>query len=379
MTDVNRETTSRLAAEASNKDGPEKGLSRRALLRAGGVAGGSLALAGLSPVVAQAATGTARGAREAASGGKIIWIPPLLASFNLPIDVGFRDFTDAYGWTYQKISTGTTLDPASIISATQQAIQIKPDVLVLYGGINGLATLAQQAQNAGIKVLVNNTIVPELSAIGLSYVGQSFVGAGTTLGLLFGAALLERGYKKGVVLDGNSAAGNLATDQRHQGLAAGLAEFNAKHGTKYTTVDFLDGAETPATSLTLYAAKFKELGKNLIGIASTGVVSTVVQLEAVVKAGFKPGQYPMLGFDTAVQVDTAIKEGWIQATIDQQLYSQGYVAAALGWEWSQRDFIPAPLYDTGELVITKTNIDAVAKRDAFLVSRAKTLGISGVT
>jgi len=308
--------------------------------------------------------------------GKIIWIPPLLASFNLPIDVGFRDFTDAYGWTYQKISTGTTLDPTMIVSATMEAIQIKPDVLVIYAGVNGLTNAVSQAIAAGIKVIANNTIVPEVAALGVPYVGQQLISSGITLGQLMGTALLARGFKKGVVLDGNSAPGNLATEQRHTGLTTGLNQFNKTHGTAYTTIDFYDQAETPPQSLTLYAAKFKELGKSLIGIANTGVVSTSVQLVAVVKAGFKPGEYPMFGFDTSPQVDTAIKDGWIQATIDQQLYSQGFVSAALGWQWAERDFQPAPSFDTGELVITAKNIDAIANRDNFLVARAKTLGIT---
>jgi hypothetical protein len=41
-----------------------------------------------------------------------------------------------------------------------------------------------------------------------------------------------------------------------------------------------------------------------------------------------------------------------------------------------RDFIPAPTFDTGELVITKANIDAVAARDDAVTARAKKLGIA---
>jgi ABC-type sugar transport system substrate-binding protein len=352
-----------------------KAISRRDLLRAGGVAGGGLALAGVAPSVARAATSPAARARGTKSTGKIIWIPPLLADFNLPIDTGFRDFADAYGWKYQKIGS-PTLDTAKIVNNTLLAIQAKPTVLVMYAGVSGLTKVVKQAEKAGIKVIANNTIVPEVAALGVAYVGQEFISAGTRLGVFFGGELLKAGHKSGTVIDGNPAPGNLATEQRHQGLVIGLKQFNAKNGTQYTAEQFYDKSYVPAQSIPLYQAKFKQLGKKLIGIAGAGVVPMEVALVAVKQAGFKPGVLPMVTHDTSPKLDAGVKEGWIQGLIDQQLYSQGFVAAALGWQWAERDFIPAPTFDTGELLITKANIDEVAARDAAVVARAKKLGLS---
>jgi simple sugar transport system substrate-binding protein len=354
-----------------------RALSRRTLLGAGGIAAGGLVLGGGLPGVARATQAAAsKGDIRAAGGGKIIWVPPLLADFNVPIDLGFRDFADAYGWKYQKINTGTALDPTKIINGARTAIQAKPQVLVLYAGIEGLANVVKEANSAGIKVLANNTIVPDVAALNVPYIGQEFVSAGTTLGLVMGDELFKRGKKSGVVIDSNPAPGNLATEQRHQGFVIGLKQFNAKNKTQYVAQQFYDSSYTPPKSLTLYSAKFKQLGSQLIGIGSTGVVPGEVILDAVKQAGFKPGQIPIVSHDTSPKLDAAVKDGWIQALMDQQLYSQGFIAAAEGWQWVARDFIPAPTFDTGELVITKANIDAVAARDDAVTARAKKLGIA---
>jgi ABC-type sugar transport system substrate-binding protein len=343
-------------------------VDRRTLLRRGAAVGGAVAYA-----TAASPAGAARRASSAAT-KKIVWIPPLLADFNLPIDVGFRDFADAYGWKYQKIGSAQ-FDAAAIVNNVNRAIQVRPTVLVIYAGVPGLAGSVRNARAAGITVIANNTEVPEIAALGVPYVGQEFVSAGRLLGGILGRELLKRGRKSGVVIDGNNAPGNLATEQRHQGLVEGLKQFNAKNGTNYTAQEFLDKSFDRAQAIPLYRAKFRQVGSNLAAIAAVGVVSMEAALPAAKEAGFKPGQIPMVAHDTSPTLNDGVKQGWIQALIDQQLYSQGFVSAALGWQQAERGFTPAALFDTGQSVVDKSSIDGVIKRDNAVLARAKKLGL----
>jgi ABC-type sugar transport system substrate-binding protein len=72
-----------------------------------------------------------------------------------------------------------------------------------------------------------------------------------------------------------------------------------------------------------------------------------------------------VGFDTTPSIIEGIQNGTIEATADQDGFSQGYIAAQLAWEYMERG-APMKDYNTGVAVVDDSNIDFVAKRDGAI-------------
>ena len=76
--------------------------------------------------------------------------------------------------------------------------------------------------------------------------------------------------------------------------------------------------------------------------------------------GYGPGDIPCGGFDLNPKVTELIKTGWVDVTIDQQPYLQGFLAVLTLYltAWGYFEF---PDINTGSYVVDRTNIDKVAE------------------
>src|SRR5262245_63241669 len=117
----------------------DRRVSRRGLLKAGGMAGlGAAALAsGISTqtVLAAVRPGT-RPRSYALDAGlgqprKIVWAIAAIGDWNLPVDVGFYDAATMLGWEYSKVGVPLAQYSAEAqVTTLEQAIALQPAVRV---------------------------------------------------------------------------------------------------------------------------------------------------------------------------------------------------------------------------------------------------------
>ena len=125
----------------------------------------------------------------------------------------------------------------------------------------------------------------------------------------------------------------------------------------------------------MYQAKVRQLGDKLVAFANTSTQTSIANYKLAQQNKWKPGQYVMGGFDTAPDINAAIRDGYLSFTLDQQFFSQGYIALMLAWQKLERNFTPPAVYDTGNAVVTKANIAAIDARDKAIITLAKRYGL----
>ena len=120
---------------------------------------------------------------------KIMWVTHSQAEWNLPLDVGFSDFCAQAGWEYQKIGVpGGAWTVEDNVNGVKLAIQAKPDVLVGTVIDPAMEAIYEEAEAAGILILINNSHIPDVQA---RHVNWGFIGAsGHAQGLIVGRKLI---------------------------------------------------------------------------------------------------------------------------------------------------------------------------------------------
>ncbi len=356
---------------------PESAVDRGTLLKRGGISavGGALLLG--APATALAAGAGKAAPPWAGRRRKVIWATPAIGDWNFPLDVGFLEATSLVGWRYQKVGVPeASFSLENSVNNLERAIQAKPDVLITLVFDKALLKPLEKAQKKGILVIANNVGIDERKDLNIAYVGASFADSGVLNANLMGKALLKLGRKSGVIVFGNQTPGGLPLEQRYLWTTKGLADFNKKNGTTFTTQVLPDKSTGDiGVSISIYKAKFTQLGDKLVGLCGLGLQSMVAQLKTLEELGTKPGSIPIGGFDTSPDVNKGIKDGYISYAIDQQLYLQAVAPVILAWQQLARGFVPPLTYDTSGAYVTRQNLAAITRRDALVDKRAKELGL----
>lgn len=357
----------------------QRGITRRSMLV------GSAGMAGLGAAFLAACTtsssSSSSGPQASTVVGKsrhVIWVTHNVSEWNVLVGAGFMDATKILGWTYSTFGNAGAFDVAKTVNDQIKAIALKPDVLVTtWTDPAAFHAPLKQALDAGIHVVLNNTNqADEGNDLGLPYVGQSFLGAGTLLGMRMAAAIQKGGRTSGVIPDGNPEPGHVALETRHAGFAAGLAKYNSANGTSFTTENFADQSHDLPTSVPLWKAKISQLGSRFAGSSGTGFTAGVAALQAQKELNFPPGKYPIGSFDTTPELNQGIKDGFVSVLIDQQLYSQGFVPVVLAWQSLERSFFPPQIYDCGSTAVDAANIAKIAARDDLVLKLGKQYGLT---
>jgi simple sugar transport system substrate-binding protein len=353
----------------------EHRISRRELLAASAAAGGGvmLAKAGISEAAGSKAS-PATGPAKTMIGALAYGTCPCVGT----IQIGFHNAAELVGWKFQGIlSPDADQNAVNLNQTYEQAITAKPAAI---GGGMWFPTAATQAAKAiksGIYFIAVNTGDNKFLAENpsVSYVGQNLYAGGVLAGNLICQQLLKNGKKKGLLLTGDTSPGSVVTVQRYQGIVAGTKAFNKAHGTAFTNQDFPDQSANLAQSLPIYKTKITQVGSDLVALANTSTQTSIANYKIAKELGWKPNQYVLGGFDTDPNITQAIKTGYTLFTLDQQFYEQGFIALMQAWQWLERGFTPPVVYDTGNAIITKANISAIASRDAAIVTLGKRYGI----
>jgi simple sugar transport system substrate-binding protein len=252
------------------------------------------------------------------------------AGEDLGVDVSYKE-TSQYDFQEQKrlIEAAIAREPDGLVVSDES-----PDVLD--GPI-------KEAVDAGIPVVVTNAMGPDtLETTGaLGFVGQDEFEVGQRAGERMRQAGIERAFCI------NPAVGSVPLDARCRGLAHVLGEGNAK--VIATTVD-----DRTASKNRMKAALQSGDVDGMLVTAAT--VNGAQALQAVEETGMK-GEVKLASIDLTPDVLTAVRDGDILFTSDQQQYLQGYLPVQILTLFVEYGLRPQELTKTGPAYITADNAE----------------------
>jgi simple sugar transport system substrate-binding protein len=202
----------------------------------------------------------------------------------------------------ERIAAVTAARPAALVVSIPDPDALGPSI--------------RAAVAAGIPVVSINSGAEAWRRLGvLAHVGQTEYEAG------FGAGerLAEAGSK--LVLCVNHEVGNVALDQRCDGLRDAMAE--AGGATEVLAVDLADPADSEQRIAGALSARSEIDG--VLTLGPTGAGPALAALDASDRAG----RISFATFDLSPEVLAAIQDGRILFAVDQQQYLQGYLAIVL--------------------------------------------------
>jgi simple sugar transport system substrate-binding protein len=332
-------------------------ISRRQLLGSAALAGGGLAvgsaLGGVSPAFAAAAAAASNPYPSHPTWTFTLVNHVTTSEFFVPTRYGAQDACDLFNCKYQWVGSVN-----SIVSEMVDAFNAAIDAKVAGIGvpvIDGNAFIAptNRALAAGIPVIAYNTAAPTTTAnknLQMAYIGQSLFQAGQ----LMGQQILDK-IDKGNIVVFNPSPGSLNLQSR----ANGIADVIKKSG-KPITVDNVASAATLAQAVAAVKAYYAG-HPSVDGMLCVDTLTMVGIIEVMQEHNLK-GKIVTGSFDTIPQVVSGITSGYVDFTIYQQPYLQGFlpIMELFLYKLSGGLNIPSSV-ETGLSLITKSNIGQFSK------------------
>jgi simple sugar transport system substrate-binding protein len=247
---------------------------------------------------------------------------------------------------YRNPPTGDIADMARII---QQATASNPDGLVsTIADFDVLRSALQGVVAKGIPLItVNSGTAEQSKKLGaMMHIGQPEYAAGKGAG--------ERAKAAGVTkfLCVNHYITNAASVERCQGYADGLG---VPLGDQ-----MLDSGIDP-TEVYNKVKAYLASHPGTDGILTLGPNSADPVIKYLRDTGSAPNFKSVISFDLDSDISQAIKDGIMEAAIDQQPYLQGYLPIVLLTQYVRYGVMPANDINTGPGFVTKDNIAMVEK------------------
>jgi len=247
---------------------------------------------------------------------------------------------------YRNPSTGDIADMARII---EQATASNPTgIITTIADYNVLESAIKGAIAKGIPVItVNSGTAEQSKKLGaLMHIGQPEYDAGKGAG--------ERAKAAGVTrfLCVNHFITNTVSVDRCQGYADGLG---VKLGDQ-----MLDSSIDP-TEVYNRVKAFLAAHPDTDGILTLGPNSADPTIKLLRDMGIAGKFRSFISFDLDPDISQAIKDGIMEAAIDQQPYLQGYLPVVFLTEYARYGVVPANNVNTGPGFVTKKNIALVEK------------------
>jgi simple sugar transport system substrate-binding protein len=248
------------------------------------------------------------------------------------------------GWSSEKM-----------VQQLREAVAAKPAGIAMMGhpGNAAIMPLAEEAANAGIKMMYQNVPVDEVVAkFGGGYVGAQQNPQGRALGE---EAIRRFGLAAGDVAIVMSDWSQIERAERELGTLQAFEEA----GLKVVKLQSPEGLGTdPNVGIPVITAAIAANPDVKIiaypGGQPLGNAATYMQA-----AGKKAGDIINIGFDTSPQIVDAFQNGWVQLTSDQQPFLQGYMPILSLCQQVIYGLGPANV-DTGAGFVTPENYEAVA-------------------
>ena len=238
-----------------------------------------------------------------------------------------------------------TFDMTLMSQLIEGAVNQEPDGLIVSNpDPDALGPAIERAVAAGIPVISINSGVGAVEALGITlHVGQEESTAGRAAGKRFGELGAEH------VLCVNQEVGNVALDQRCEGVTEGL------EGGKVTVLPTMnDPAEIEAKIRAALSAD-----ESIDGIIGLSAPMGGEQAVTAVQALGMQDDVIVGTFDLSAGFLKSIAEGKANFAIDQQPYLQGYLPVTFLSQYAQYGVMPAGNVPSGPGFVTQENAEQV--------------------
>ena len=215
----------------------------------------------------------------------------------------------------------------------------------------------QRAVDAGIPVIASNVDHPE-GKYRLAYVGQNLEQAGYDLAKAQSANFPAEGPIH--VLIGVNGPGQVWSETRAAGIERFIKEYieaNSDRDVTYERIDAGLDLSIVGQRVAAYVQATPTTAYFDTGYWHAGAAVSLREL------GKKPGEVLLAGFDLVPVVFDEMKSGYIQLTVDQQPFLQGYYPVHQIYLLNNYKFPPFDV-DTGKALITPADVDALLELSA---------------
>jgi simple sugar transport system substrate-binding protein len=349
------------------KDGP----SRRRLLEGAGLFSATAAASALiaactsssssSATSTSSASSSASSSAAAAAAGNFpstpawqFWFVNHVTTnlFFVPTQNGMADAAKLLGLPGPKWGGSTTSSATQMVSYLDSAIAAKANgIATTVIDATSFTTPVMNAMNAGIPVIsynadgVVNNGVATIGTNRLCYVGQALYNSGVAMGNRIKSLVTTPGNV--VIFIATPGSGNI--QPRYDGAVSVLKP--AGYTVKEIATGALTSQEASAEKAYLTGAKSSLKGAFAVDAGSTELLGP--SLASVGLAG----KIPAGGFDLTPGTLTAINNGQLNFTIDQEPYLQGFLPVLYLYLFNLTGgLVSPPNTDTGLTFVTKSNV-----------------------
>jgi simple sugar transport system substrate-binding protein len=234
----------------------------------------------------------------------------------------------------------------------------KPACIEIMGhpGATAFHDLVKQATDQGIVVTDGNspmtTLQTEFGAKGFGYAGVDLYAGGA----LTANAMLAQGLKSG---DGAMVYGVFSQAERGQS-EKGLADTLEKAGLKVDRLEITQEVNSDTSLAVPIIAAYIQAHSALKAIGTQHGGITSIMQQALQKAGKKPGEIVVGGIDLAPATIDGLKSGYVNATLDQLLYLQGFIPV-VQCVMTAKYKMPGLSLNTGAGVVTPQTIGVLTQ------------------
>ena len=246
--------------------------------------------------------------------------------------------------------------PETMIAQFKEALAAKPACIEIMGhpGATAFHDLVKQATDQGIVVTDGNspmtTLQAEFGTKGFGYAGVDLYAGGA----LTANAMLAQGLKSG---DEAMVYGVFSQAERGQS-EKGLADTLEKAGLKVDRLEITQEVNSDTSLAVPIIAAYIQAHANLKAIGTQhGGITSILQ-QALQKAGKKPGEIVVGGIDLAPATIDGLKSGYVNATLDQLLYLQGFIPV-VQCVMTAKYKMPGLSLNTGAGTVSPKTIDAL--------------------
>jgi simple sugar transport system substrate-binding protein len=350
--DVALETVERLERADPSRGERAPGFDRRAFLRRTALTGAAVgSVSALLEACGSSASSSSGGNSASIFGShpeyKFVFVNHVTTnSFFTPTQYGIADACKLLGCSYEW--TGSESENINqMVNAINTAVS---------SGAKGIAVSLisktafnvpiENALKAGIPVVAYNADAPSPPNKRLAYIGQDLKLAGELMGKRIVAAV---GTGEVVIFTANAGSANL--QPRLEGAEKAIKESGAP--IKLTTIvtGSLESGEKSAIEA-YWTGHPTTKGMYAVDGGDTAELAGVMQKLGLAAKGVKAG-----GFDLTEKTQKLLHEGYIEFTIDQQPYLQGFLPALQLFLWQVSGSLTGPAeVDTGLKFIDKETV-----------------------
>ncbi len=262
--------------------------------------------------------------------------------FFVPTQYGIQDACKLLGCTYQWTGSESSNVP-QMVNAMNTAITSGADgIAVALIDLHAFNAPTEEALKKGIPVVSYNADAPLNKR--LSYIGQELKLAGELMG-----ARIVKEVGSGDVALFIETPGSANLQPRIEGAEKAIRASGAPI-TIHTVATGTSGEETVINSYWVGHESTK--GMFAVGGGSTEALAKVMQKHGLPAKGVKAG-----GFDLTEATQKLISEGFLEFTIDQQPYQQGFLPVLQLFFWHVSGSLSGPAnVDTGLKFVTKETV-----------------------